>query len=369
MRKIKKLNVKLGTENSYPIYIGDNLLINFPSYINQFKNYSKIIIVTDKNVNRYYKKILFKFKKNLGEKLVVEIMSSGEKTKSFKSLAFLCENILKKKIDRNSLIICLGGGVIGDLVGLTSNLLLRGIDLVQIPTTLLSQVDSSVGGKTAINSKYGKNLIGTFKQPKSVIVSIDTLQTLKKREIFSGYAEILKYALIEDKKFFIWLKKNGKNLINLNQESLVYAILQSCKIKSKIVSKDEKEKGIREILNFGHTFGHAIESFTNFGKVTHGEAVIMGMYLALKFSVFLKFCKKIILDDFETHLNELKINYKLKDYKIKISPKTFIKHLWFDKKVNNKKLKFILIKDFGKTKSYIVKNETEILKFLKNDLT
>ncbi len=368
MRKIKKLNVKLGTENSYPIFIGDNLLINFPSLIDQFENYSKIIVVTDKIVNKYFKNVLSKFKKNLGAKLIVEVVSSGEKTKSFKSLEFLCESILKKKIDRNSLIICLGGGVVGDLVGLTSSLLLRGIDLVQIPTTLLSQVDSSVGGKTAINSNYGKNLIGTFKQPKTVIISIDTLRTLQKREIFSGYAEILKYALIEDKNFFIWLKKNGKKLINLNHESLVYAILQSCKIKSRIVSKDEKEKGIREILNFGHTFGHAIESFTNFEKVTHGEAVFMGMYLALKFSVFLKFCKKKILDDFENHLNELEINYNLEDYKIKISPKTFIKHLWFDKKVNNKKLKFILIKDYGKTKSHIIKNESEIFKFLKNDL-
>ena len=215
MRKIKKLNVKLGTENSYPIYIGDNLLINFPSYINQFKNYSKIIIVTDKNVNRYYKKILFKFKKNLGEKLVVEIMSSGEKTKSFKSLAFLCENILKKKIDRNSLIICLGGGVIGDLVGLTSNLLLRGIDLVQIPTTLLSQVDSSVGGKTGINTKHGKNLVGTFYQPEGVLIDINFLKTLPERELLAGFAEVIKYSFIYDKKFFNYLEKNIESIKKL----------------------------------------------------------------------------------------------------------------------------------------------------------
>ena len=191
--KFNKFNVKL-KDSSYPIFIGKNLISNIKSFIPKFEDYSKIIVVTDKivlkNLSQAYKNI-----QNLSKKKFLGVtLPSGEKTKSFQHLQFLCENILKEKIDRNALIICLGGGVVGDIVGLTANLLLRGIDFIQIPTTLLAQVDSSVGGKTAINSKYGKNLIGSFNQPKAVIISIETLKKLKRRQIISGYAEILKYS-------------------------------------------------------------------------------------------------------------------------------------------------------------------------------
>ena len=260
-------------------------------------------------------------------------LPAGEKTKSFEYLNFLCEKILKEKIDRNALLICLGGGVIGDIVGLTGNLLLRGIDFIQIPTTLLAQVDSSVGGKTAINSKYGKNLIGTFNQPKAVLISTETLKTLKKRQIISGYAEVLKYSLISNKSFFSFLQKNGKKVLKLDTNTIMKVIKVSCSTKSKIVGIDEKEKGIREVLNFGHTFGHAIESFTGFSKkIFHGEAVILGMYLALKFSNYIGFCDKKLIDLFCDHLNQLNIPYKLSDYKIKISTANFLKHIKFDKK-------------------------------------
>jgi 3-dehydroquinate synthase len=368
MQKIKKLNVQLGLK-SYPIFIGVNLLTKIRKLTKNFDYYSKIIIVTDRNIVKKQKNKIELIENSLKGKVIKIILPGGEKTKSFYYLESLCEKILKNQIDRRSLILCIGGGVIGDLVGLTSNLLLRGVDFVQIPTTLLSQVDSSVGGKTAINSKYGKNLIGTFNQPKAVIISTNTLKSLEKRHVLAGYAEILKYSLIKDKKFFDWLKKNGKKIISLNTEPLHYAISRSCSIKSDIVSEDEKEKNIREILNFGHTFGHAIESLTGFSKkIIHGEAIFLGMFLALKFSRFLGFCKNDIVNEYEIHLKSLKIPYKLKDYGINLSVRKFIKYLKFDKKVKNDKIKFILLKECGKTRSYVLQNQKKLAVFLNQNL-
>ena len=237
----------------------------------------------------------------------------------------MCEKILEKKIDRKTLLVCIGGGVIGDLVGLTASVLLRGIDFVQIPTTLLSQVDSSVGGKTAINSKFGKNLIGTFYQPKSVLISLNILKSLPYRQIICGYAEILKYSLIRDNNFFLWLKKNGHKIISLEKTSLIYAIKKAVRLNLKIVSKDEKETGIREILNFGHTFGHAIESQTGFSKkILHGEAVFLGMFLAIKFSAFLSFGNEKMIENYENHMKDLKIPFRLLDYNLKFTPKNLL---------------------------------------------
>ena len=272
MKKFDNYRVSLN-KNSYEIYIGRDLLKSLNKFIPKKNKYTKIIVVTDKIISKKWGKLIEKdFKENL--RCEVISIAGGEKIKSFKYLEFLVEKILKTGIDRNALLICLGGGVLGDLVSLASSLLLRGVDLIQIPTTLLSQVDSSVGGKTGINSKYGKNLIGTFKQPKAVIISTEMLETLPKREIKSGYAEILKYAFIKDKEFFKWLEINGKKLLKLDSKSCIYAIKKSCLIKAKIVSIDEKESGIREILNFGHTFGHAIESITGYSKkILHGESI------------------------------------------------------------------------------------------------
>ena len=214
MVNFKTIKVNLN-ERSYPIFIGESLKSTLQKSLKKINTYSKVIVVTDKVVN---KKIPFFFKifqNLLKTKIIKIVLPSGEKTKSFSYLQKLCEEILKVKIDRNAIIICFGGGVVGDVVGLTANLLLRGIDFIQVPTTLLAQVDSSVGGKTAINSKYGKNLIGTFNQPKAVLISTDTLQTLDKRQVIAGYAEILKYAFIYDESFFNFLKKNGKKIISL----------------------------------------------------------------------------------------------------------------------------------------------------------
>ena len=368
MKKFNKFNVKL-KDSSYPIFIGKNLIENINLYIPEVNNFSKIIIITDKTVYKNLNKKIKTVESNFSKKILKFIVPQGEKTKSFFYLESLVEKILKKKIDRNSLILCIGGGVIGDLVGLVSSLLLRGIKFVQIPTTLLAQVDSSVGGKTAINSKLGKNLIGSFYQPKAVLISLNTLKNLPHRQIISGYAEILKYSLIKDNAFFFWLKKNGQKIISLDNRCLIYAIKKSCQIKSKIVSEDEKEKGIREILNLGHTFGHAIESQTGFSKkILHGEAVFLGIFLAIKFSIFLGFGKKKMIESYENHMKHLKIPFKLSDYNLKFTYKEFIKHLRFDKKVKNNKLKFILLKQYGKTLSYTLNNEKLLVKFLETNL-
>ncbi len=368
MTKISRIKVNLGIR-SYPIYIGNDLFSSFERLIDGFSNYSKVIVITDNNVKKSINRSFFLLKKKCNKNITTVCLPPGEKTKTFKHLEQLCEKILKKKIDRKSLLVCVGGGVIGDLVGLTASILLRGIDFVQVPTTLLSQVDSSVGGKTAINSNLGKNLIGTFNQPRAVLISLDTLKSLPYRQIISGYAEILKYSLIKDNNFFFWLKKNGHKVISLDKKSLMYAIKKSCQIKSQIVSKDENEKGVREILNLGHTFGHAIESQTGFSKkIFHGEAVFLGMFLALKFSVFLNFGNEKMIENFENHMKSLQIPFKLSDYNLKFTSKEFIKHLRFDKKVKNNKLKFILLEQYGKTLSYTLNNEKLLVNFLEKNL-
>ena len=367
MKKLDSYKVSLN-ENSYGIYIGRNLLQSLGDFIPNETKYSKIIVVTDKIILKKWRKLIIK---NFKENLNCEVISieGGEKTKSFRYLENLIEKILKIGVDRKALLICLGGGVLGDLVSLASSLILRGIDLIQVPTTLLSQVDSSVGGKTGINSKYGKNLIGTFKQPKAVIISTELLDTLPKREIKSGYAEILKYAFIKDKDFFKWLEINAIKLLNLDSKTCAYAIKKSCSIKAKVVSKDEKESGLREILNFGHTFGHAIESTTGYSKkILHGESIFLGMYLAIKFSVFMKLCSTKILNSYINHLEQIKVPFKLADYKIRTSPSNFIKHMKFDKKVKNDKIKLVLIKGIGDPVRLFLQDETNLKKFLRNEL-
>ena len=362
------VTVKLGSD-SYPIYIEEELISKVGKIIESIGSYQKVIIVTDRNVARLHLKELEKsfFSKKIRIEKV--ILPTGENTKSFYHLNFLLNKMLSFKIDRQSLIVSFGGGVIGDLVGLAASIILRGLDYIQIPTTLLSQVDSSVGGKTAINTAYGKNLVGTFKQPKAVISSLSTLRTLRKREIRSGYAEIIKYALIRDKIFFSWLQKNGLSLLSLDYNSCGYAIKKSCLIKSEIVSLDEKENGIRALLNLGHTFGHVLESVNKYSKtIQHGEAVLVGIMLAIKLSVNLNFSDKNIIEECENHFNFLKLKYRIKDFKLKVTMEKFIELLSYDKKIKNGKINFILLKRIGEGFIYDQVKKKDLVKLLKKEL-
>ncbi|MDC0074794.1 3-dehydroquinate synthase, partial [Alphaproteobacteria bacterium] len=279
------------------------------------------------------------------------ILPSGEKVKSFYFLENLCSQVLEKKIERKDIIIALGGGVIGDLTGFAAGIIRRGIRYIQIPTTLLSQVDSSVGGKTAIDTKHGKNLIGLFNQPSLVICDIKTLNSLDEREIISGYAEIVKYALIRDKKFFKWLLSNGQKVIEKDKDALEYAIVKSCKHKAQIVSSDEFEtNNFRALLNFGHTFAHAIENSLNYkDSLKHGEAVAIGIIMAFELSIHLNLCKKEDLILVKKHFTSLGLPTSVNFLKSEIDVNMILKPMLQDKKNINGKIIFILAKGIGST--------------------
>ena len=336
-------------DKNYSILIGTNILNILPKRIKLLcPNTKKIALIFDKRLPIKYKKIISKSLKNYN--LTILNFIPNERTKSQKSVNFFLNKLLSKRFNRSDLIISIGGGITGDLVGFVASIYKRGINFISLPTTLLAQVDASIGGKTGINSLYGKNLIGSFSQPKLVISDTSFLKSLKKREMVCGFAEILKHALIKDKSFFDWLKINSKHIFSQNSEKLIFAIKKSCLIKLFFVSKDVNEKNLRMILNFGHTFAHAIEVKNNYSKnTTHGEAVLAGMILATKLSVIKKVCSKDTLDKIKEiyELNEL--NYTFKKYINIKEINNLIPYLKNDKKNNDEKINFILLKKLGKT--------------------
>ena len=262
----------------------------------------------------------------------------------------MLNKLLSKNFNRSDLIIAVGGGITGDLTGFVASIFKRGINFISIPTTLLSQVDAAVGGKTGVNSSYGKNLIGSFSQPKLVISDTSFLKSLKKKEMICGYAEILKHAVINDKNFFKWLKSNTKYILSYETKKLIYAIKKSCRIKLLFVNKDVDEKNLRMVLNFGHTFAHAIEVKNNYSKnITHGEAVLVGMILATKLSVIKKVCNKKVLKDLMEIYTENNLSYALSKYKNPKAINNLIPYLKNDKKNNDEKINFILLNKIGKT--------------------
>ena len=273
---------------SYPIFIGNDLLSNCEEILKKFILKRKIILIHDNFFSLINKKNeqFISFVETI-KKLTTTVkmigIPGGDKSKNISHLEYILEESLSFKIDRSSLVIAFGGGVIGDLAGFAASILLRGIEFIQVPTTLLAQVDSSVGGKTGINSNKSKNLIGSFHQPIAVIADINILKTLPKREFLAGLVEVIKYGLIYDIKFFNTLENNYKDILKYDDLKLCEIISKSCKIKSSIIKNDEKENGKRALLNLGHTFGHAIESFSKYdGTIIHGEAVSIGICLAFK---------------------------------------------------------------------------------------
>ena len=341
--KFKDLN------KNYSILIGNNILKILPNKIRLLcPQTKKIALIFDRGIPSKYKKSISKNLKKY--ELFSYNFTSNEKAKSLKSVDFLLKKLLSKNFNRSDLIINVGGGIAGDLTGFVASIFKRGINFISIPTTLLAQVDAAVGGKTGVNSSYGKNLIGSFYQPKLVISDTSFLKSLKKKEMVCGYAEILKHAVINDKKFFNWLKSNTKYIFLHDSKKLIYAIKKSCKIKLSFVNKDVNENNLRMILNFGHTFAHAIEVKNNYSKnITHGEAVLAGMVLATKLSVIKKVCNKKTLENLLEIYNSNNLNYSFNKYKNVNEIKKLIPYLKNDKKNNDEKINFILLRKIGKT--------------------
>tara|TARA_B100000787_G_C16171307_1_gene286656 strand:- start:12 stop:1115 length:1104 start_codon:yes stop_codon:yes gene_type:complete len=362
-----KLEVKT-TNLRYPIIIGSNILYKLESFLREnLINFNQCLIVVDKNVP---KKLVSKVLKSLSKKkLSIYYFSSSEKNKSQRSIDKILSILLRKNFNRNDCIISIGGGITGDVSGFAASIFKRGLKFINIPTTLLSQVDSSIGGKTGINTKYGKNLIGAFYQPSLVVSDINFLKSLPKRELTCGYGEILKHSLIADKKFFSFLNKNGSKVLNLKSPFIEKAIFKSCLIKKKIVETDEKEMGIRKILNFGHTFAHAYEATLNYSKkLNHGEAVILGVRTAAKFSLLNKILNIKEFELIENHLNQLNL---LGDISKFFSIKNISQILSFmkkDKKNNTKKINLVLLKKIGTPVYKSQFTEKKINLFLKNEL-
>ena len=342
MPDIKNITISLNS-SSYKIYFGDDLLKYSNKILYNFIDGKNIIIIYDEAVEDKLNELKDSIIKSC-KKLSYISVKSGESSKSIATLDKLLDQVLNIGLDRKTIIIALGGGVIGDLVGFAASILLRGISFIQIPTTLLSQVDSSIGGKTGVNAIAGKNLIGSFHQPIAVLSDQNTLKTLTKRDILSGYSELVKHALIYDLKFFEWLEVNGPAVINDDSFIRREAIIYSCKIKAAIIKDDEFEYGQRAFLNLGHTFAHAIESSMSYNwSVLHGEAVAIGIILAFKLAVKIKLCNQSDLDRITKHFKLIGLHITIKSiFNNFIDPKKLWELMKHDKKVSSGNINFIL---------------------------
>jgi 3-dehydroquinate synthase len=352
--KTEIVRVKLG-KRSYDIVIGENLLADAGRRIAKLKPGTAVAIVTDGNVAHHHLATLERSLEAAKISYRSVLLSAGEGTKNYNNLETVAEAILQSRIERGDLVVALGGGVIGDLAGFAASVVRRGVDFAQIPTTLLAQVDSSVGGKTGINSPQGKNLIGAFHQPALVLADLKTLDTLPAREFRAGYAEVAKYGLINDAKFFEWLEKNWREVF-AGGAARAKAVATSCKAKAAIVGRDERETGERALLNLGHTFGHALEAATGYSdRLLHGEGVALGMVLAFKLSAKLKLCKPTDVTRVIKHLENAGLPVRLSQVPGSLpGPDGLLSLMAQDKKVVRGKLVFILAKGIGK--AFIAKN-------------
>ncbi len=364
---MKTIKFKLKNQSqNYPIIIGKNAINSLSLFFK--KEFNQCLLVID---SRVPKKIQYKVLSKLKRKnITIKYFLATEKNKNQKNVNKILDILLKKNFNRNDCLISVGGGITGDVSGFAASIFKRGLKFINIPTTLLSQVDSSIGGKTGINTKQGKNLIGAFYQPHLVISDTNFLTTLPKREIICGYGEILKHSIISNRKFFNFLDKNVHKILNLKSFFIEKAIYESCLIKKKIVEKDEKENDIRKILNFGHTFAHAYEASLSYSKkLNHGEAVILGIMTASKFSLRLKYLNKKDFDLIEKHLNKAKLIKELVTFFSKKDIKKIISFMIKDKKNYSKKINLILLKKIGLP--YLNQNFTSnrVELFLKNELS
>jgi len=341
------ITVGLG-ERAYDIHVGGGLLAHAGELLKPLAR-GVVPVVTDSHVAELHLPRLLDSLRKEGIDARAVVMPPGEVSKSFAGLEKLCGALLDLEIDRKGLVIALGGGVIGDLTGFAAGVLKRGVAFAQIPTTLLAQVDSSVGGKTAINAAQGKNLVGLFHQPRIVIADTALLSTLPKRELLAGYAEVVKYGALGDAQFFEWLELKAAKALAGDEKAIVRAVAHSCKMKADIVARDERETGDRALLNLGHTFGHALEAATGFSdRLIHGEGVAIGMALAFQLSVRLGLCPGQDAERFVRHLKAVGLPSAIADIPgDRPGAAELIRHMAHDKKVTDGKLTFILLSRLG----------------------
>ncbi len=338
---MSELCVELG-DRSYPIFIDEGELDNsdrFEPYISG----SQVMVVTNTTVGPLYYERL---KKTLSfaETLTKVELPDGESYKNLETLNLIFDALMKERHNRKTTLIALGGGVIGDMVGFAAACYQRGVNFIQVPTTLLAQVDSSVGGKTAVNHALGKNMIGAFYQPKCVVIDTALLSTLSDKELSAGLAEVIKYGLIADAGFFDWLEENIDALVGRDTTALAYAIERSCQVKAEVVAKDEREGGLRAILNLGHTFGHAIEAHLGYGAWLHGEAVGAGMVMACRMSQKLGWISQALVERATNLIMRAGLPVEPPE---EMTPETFLKYMLVDKKVLDKTLRLVLLQGCG----------------------
>jgi 3-dehydroquinate synthase len=343
----ERVSVSLGSRR-YDIHVGPGLIAEAGQLLAPLSR-GPVPVVTDRNVATLYLERFVGALKSAGVDARPILLDAGESTKSFSWLERLTSELLATGVTRHGLIVALGGGVIGDLTGFAAGVLKRGIDFAQVPTTLLAQVDSSVGGKTAINTKEGKNLVGLFHQPRIVLADTGVLGTLPRRELLAGYAEVVKYGALGDATFFEWLEANAANALAGDTAAMVHAVSHSCRMKAEIVARDERESGERALLNLGHTFGHALEAATAYSdRLSHGEGVAIGMALAFRLSVKLDLCPAQDADRFIRHLKAVGLPTELSDISGKhLSTDLLLSHMAHDKKAQDGKLVFVLLRGIG----------------------
>ena len=340
---MKTLHVKLGKdgERSYPIFIGQDLLTN-PELVTPYIAGQQVMIVSNETVAPLY---LDRVKQAFANyQLETVILPDGEKYKTLQEVNRIFDALLEARFDRTCTLVALGGGVVGDMTGFAAACYQRGVNFIQIPTTLLAQVDSSVGGKTGVNHPLGKNMIGAFHQPRCVIADCDTLNTLEDRQLSAGIAEVIKYGLIRDIDFITWLEQNMHTLLERNADALAYAIEVSCQCKADIVAADEKEAGVRAQLNLGHTFGHAIETSTGYGNWLHGEAVATGMLMATDLSTRIGNLTEKDVERVDNLLDMAMLPTRAPHH---MDYDHFIELMAVDKKVRDGKINLVLLKQLG----------------------
>lgn len=341
---MKTLEVDLGSR-SYPIYIGANL-IDQSALFSACEKATSIYIVTNTTVAPLYAERLTKTLTSFGRPVRTITLPDGESYKDWKNLQLIFDGLLKFGADRQTMLVALGGGVIGDMTGFAAASFMRGVRFIQVPTTLLAQVDSSVGGKTGINHPLGKNMIGAFHQPVAVIADLSTLKTLPARELSAGLAEVIKHGAIADAAFLDWIEENTAALLACDTEAMAHAVLRSCEIKSAVVSADEREGGIRATLNFGHTFGHAIEAGMGYGEWLHGEAVGCGMVMGADLSCRLNHISKADLD----RLRKMIQSMNLPTQAPKFGAARYMELMQVDKKTEGGQIRYVILEKIGKAR-------------------